>query len=131
MAFETDFVIKKRYWQSADSLEPYGFIINMDYVRERSLFTAGGGGKILVQANWGGQNFSASHQRGGKILVHRHLRALPKHLENTLKNVRHRYVANTIPYNTTTFINVPTVKGHFGMMYKADITIIPSNKFTC
>ncbi len=52
----------------------------------------------------GGKNFSASKLRGDKILipVHRYLRAL--------------YAANTIQCNTTTFINVPTVKGHFGLM---------------
>ncbi len=79
------------------------------------------GDKISVQASGG----------GGGILLHRHMRALLKHLENTLKNFRRRYAANTNTHNTTTFINVPTMKGHFGMMCKAHITIIPSNKFTC
>ena len=49
----------------------------------------------------------------------------------TLKNVRRRYAANIVSRNTTAFINDPTVKGHFGMMCKVYITIIPSNKFTC
>ncbi len=68
---------------------------------------------------------------GDKILVHRHLRALLKHLGNTLQNFRHRCTENTIEYNTTTFFNVPTVKGHFGMMCKTYTTIRPSNEFTC
>ncbi len=63
----------------------------------------------------GGKNFSASKLRGGKILVHRHLRALLKHLENTLKFFC-RYAANTTQCNTTNFINVPTVKGHFHVL---------------
>ena len=49
----------------------------------------------------------------------------------TLKDFRRRYAASTVSHNTTAFINEPTVKGHFGMMCKAYITIIPSNKFTC
>ncbi len=68
--------------------------------------------------------------------MHRHLRALLKQLENTLKGFRQKKKkkkksANTIPHNTITFINVPTVKGHFGMMCKTDITIMHSNKFKC
>ncbi len=51
-----------------------------------------------------------------------------KHLENTFKKFRRRYAASTIPHNTTTFIHEPTVKGHLGMMCKAYITIIASNK---
>ncbi len=56
----------------------------------------GGGAKILVQVFRGrGQNFSASLQRGGdKISVHRHLRALLKHLENALKNYDRNYMYN-------------------------------------
>ncbi len=107
-------------------------------IRERSLFTAGGG-----RANRGGKNFSVSKLRGGKvlvpafrggggkILVHTHLRPPLKHLENTLKHFRCRYTANTIQCNTTTFINLPTVKGHFGMMCKTFTNIIHSNEFTC
>ena len=53
----------------------------------------------------------------------------------TLKKFCRHYTASAIPRNTTTFINEPTVKptvkGHFGVMCKACITIIPSNKFTC
>ncbi len=75
------------------------------------------------------QKFSCKPSEGGKISVHRHLTALLKHLENTLNDVCRRCVANAIPYNNTTFINVPAVKGHFGMMCKAYATIMPSNKF--
>ena len=56
---------------------------------------------------------------------------LLKHLGNTLKSFRRCYVANTIQCNTITFINVPTVTGHFGMMCYTYTTIIPSNELKC
>ncbi len=58
------------------------------------------GGKIPVQAFWGGQNFSAERFEGS-----------PKGLKNTLKNFRRHHNQ----YNTTTFPNVP--KGSSIKMY--------------
>ena len=49
----------------------------------------------------------------------------------TKKNKSIRILGEVKLSQTTTFINVPTVTGHFGMMCKTYTTIIHSDEFTC
>ncbi len=70
-------------------------------VREQSLFTARG----AVQISRGAKNLVQAF-RGGNISVHRDLKALLKHLENTLKYFRRSLRGRSYSIQYTTFAHI-------------------------
>ncbi len=103
-------------------------------IRERSL--------NYGRASGGGQKFECKEMEGGKISVQRDLKALLKHLENTVKifcrRWRSRSLFNTIPLLLPMYLLkvliILNVTGHLGIIQKilpTDNTTIASSKFTC